>query len=329
MGRMSGAGLRPPPRLAVALIVSGGMLLAASGGARATMGRVAPVTSHLLEFELLDRPREVILSNPLGTSRPVWTVTYRIRNPEPVAREVTLDMFFEIDVQGRDDRPVRVRAGDDVGARREIEYRNRREYLDHTAASGRLRPGQVKECVAAFERIDPEADFIDLYVLGLTPVERREHGDPDHPLPQTAGAYYRKLLQSGVDVRRHVRGEDGRHEFVPVLTEIDALTYERLHDEELQAAQILLHEDLSRAVEIRSSDLLEVTHDRPDARRGVTYYRMSDPMLNQERGVFRETWVRMLRYVRRGDAFYVDADVTSRAEAVWLLAVEPSEDPGS
>jgi hypothetical protein len=132
-----------------------------------------------------------------------------------------------------------------------------------------------------------------------------------------------------VDVRRHVRGEDGRHEFVTVLTEIDALTYERLHDEELQAAQVLLQEDLSRAAEIRSSDLLEVAHDRPDARRGVTYYRMTDPMLNQERGVFRETWVRVLRYVRRGDAFYVDADVTSQAEAVWLLAVEPSEDPGS
>ncbi|MBI4231523.1 MAG: hypothetical protein HY608_11865 [Planctomycetes bacterium] len=300
------------------------------------LGRVAPLTEHLLDFEFLDRPREVLLEDPLGAPRAAWAIPYRLRNPGHSPREVTLEFFVETDVQDLDGRLVRLVAGDDRAARQEIEKRARREYLDHSGARGLLRAGQVKECVAVFSRIPEEADFMDLHVIGLTPVERRERGPQvragdrtiAHPLKQTAGAYYRGLLQVGVDVRRHERGVRGRHGFLPVVTEIDSLTYERLHNEELSVAQALLQEDpAGGAARIRESDLLAVSHERPDARRAATYYRMTDPMLNADQGIFRETWVRVSRFVRRGDQFYVDADVTSLAETSWLLAVEPVEDP--
>ena len=110
----------------------------------------------------VDRPWLLLVNDPLGTTRYVWVVTFRVKNPtdEPV---FYFPHFIMTTEAGKVFRNVL-----DFAAEREAETRLGRKVANVVDLIGELKPGESKEGLAVFPLPDRESDHFSLYVGGLS-----------------------------------------------------------------------------------------------------------------------------------------------------------------
>jgi len=115
-------------------------------------------------------PRMLTLEDADGTKHAYWYVTYHLTNPHKSPKPLLLDLWFLTEHGKRfDDLPLPT-------VLQAIEERYGRRYLSRNEISGLIKPGETKEGVAIFRRVDPAADYFWLYIRGLA---AREVLNPD------------------------------------------------------------------------------------------------------------------------------------------------------
>jgi hypothetical protein len=275
----------------------------------------------LVHFEW-DRPEEVVLTDPIRGPDAYWLLPYRLINRTEKERDLVLRMVAEFDVQDIEDRKdreastradplargdpyaasgVRHAAVDQPAARKRLEEKTRRAYLDHSGMQGLLRPQQVKEGAAVFPPMPRSAGKVVVYVDGLSPGRVRLRRGED---------YVRMVYDLGFELRKVVPHPiSGREDFAGLLAPIDRYAYAQRKDELLKAQQ------LPRRLLKRSGRLHEGASE--------LYFDLADPLFdfpNLQR--FRERWIYVMHFSRSGGESRADEQSIRFSDGYWFLAVE-------
>jgi hypothetical protein len=103
-----------------------------------------------------------IIVNGLSGYGPYLYFTYTVTNPTDKELSLFLDLTVETDT------PNKYRNGVDPAVEQAVKQRLKKDFLDISQMrSAKIAPGETKDCIAVFGRVDPAADVLNVVIRGL------------------------------------------------------------------------------------------------------------------------------------------------------------------
>ena len=112
-----------------------------------------------------------LIVNGLSGEGPYLYFTFSVTNPTDKEMSLFLDLSVETDT------PNKYRNGVDPAVEKAVEQRLKKELLNISEMrTTKIAPGETKECIAVFGKIDPAADVINVVIGGLVDRVAFENG---------------------------------------------------------------------------------------------------------------------------------------------------------